>query len=92
MITSENKKEIVQKFGTIFGKDENDTGNAGVQVALLTERINDLKGHFDKHIHDYHSNRGLLKMIGRRKSLLKYIQRKSANQYKKLIGELGLRK
>ena len=92
MITTERKKEIIQKVGMSFGKGENDTGNAAVQVALLTDRINGLKGHFDQHIHDYHSNRGLLKMIGQRRSLLRYIQKKSVTRYKRLIGELGLRK
>ena len=92
MITTKSKKDIVHKFGSAFGKGESDTGSAAVQVALLTERINGLKGHFGRHIHDYHSNRGLLKMIGQRRSLLKYVQKKSTDSYKKLIGELGLRK
>ena len=92
MITVENKKEIVKNIGTKFGKGENDTGSTAVQVAILTARINDLKGHFGKHIHDYHSNRGLLKMIGRRRSLLKYLRTTNEETYKGLIKELGLRK
>ena len=92
MITVEQKREIVKEFGGLFGKGEQDTGNAAVQVALLTTRINGLKEHFGQHIHDFDSNRGLLKMIGRRKAFLKYIQRKNDNQYRELIGKLGLRK
>ena len=92
MVTVEKKREIIEKFGRIFGNGEKDSGRAEVQVAILTHRINDLKGHFDKHIHDYHANRGLLKMIGHRRSLLRYIQQKDHDKYKKLIGELGLRK
>ncbi|MBL6989452.1 MAG: 30S ribosomal protein S15 [Bacteriovoracaceae bacterium] len=88
MITKAETAEIVKKFG----KSENDSGSAAVQVAILTTRIKNLKGHFDEHIHDFHSNRGLLKMIGQRKSLLKYVARKSKDDYLKLIKELGLRK
>lgn len=87
MLTKEQTAEIVKKFG----KSENDSGSAEVQVALLTANINGLMPHFKKHIHDFHSNRGLLKMIGRRKALLKYIS-KDKEKYAKLIKELGLRK
>ena len=92
MMTTEKKREIIQKFGSAFGKGERDSGSAAVQIALLTHRINGLKEHFNTHIHDHHSNRGLLKMIGQRRSLLKYIQKKNSNKYKELINELGLRK
>jgi small subunit ribosomal protein S15 len=92
MLTTEQKKAIVTEYGTQFGKGANDSGNAAVQVALLTNNINALKGHFNKHIHDYHSNRGLLKMIGQRKALLKYVQKKNGAQYQELIKKLGLRK
>ena len=92
MITQERTAEIVKEFGAEFGKGEKDSGCAAVQVAILTTRINNLKGHFDKHIHDYHSNRGLLKMIGQRKSLLKYVAKKDEAKYKALIAKLGLRK
>ena len=92
MLTTEQKKNIVAEFGTEFGKGEKDSGNAAVQVALLTHNINGLKTHFEKHIHDYHSNRGLLKMIGQRKALLKYVQKKNGSQYQALIKKLGLRK
>lgn len=92
MLTKEKTKEIVTKFGSIFGSGANDTGCAAVQVALLTERINGLKDHFAANKHDYHSNRGLLKMIGQRKSLLRYVNKKSDENYQRLIKELGLRK
>lgn len=92
MITTGEKKGIVEKFGPLFGKGAGDWGCPEVQVALLTHRINGLKSHFDRHIHDYNSNRGLLKMVGRRRTLLRYIKRRNEDKYKKLIGELGLRK
>lgn len=92
MITKEEREKVVEKFGPMFGSGKNDTGSSEVQVALLTARINGLKEHFEKNIHDFHSNRGLLKMIGHRKSLLKYIKSRSEDKYKKLIKELGLRK
>lgn len=88
MLTKEEKKEIVAKYG----KDENDTGTPEVQVALLTARINYLTGHFKEHKHDHHSRRGLLKLVGSRRSLLGYIRRKDVNRYRSLIKELGLRK
>ncbi len=92
MLSKQQKVEITKKFGTKFGKGEEDTGSTAVQIAILTGRINGLKDHFGKHIHDYHSNRGLLKMIGRRRSLLKYYRGKSEDKYRELIKELGLRK
>ncbi|OUR97232.1 30S ribosomal protein S15 [Halobacteriovorax marinus] len=92
MLTIEQKKEIVAEYGKEFGKGEKDSGNAAVQVALLTHNINTLKTHFEKHIHDYHSNRGLLKMIGTRKSLLRYVLKKDSSKYGTLIKKLGLRK
>ncbi|MCK5883001.1 MAG: 30S ribosomal protein S15 [Bacteriovoracaceae bacterium] len=88
MITKEKTQELIKKFG----KSENDAGSAQVQVAILTTRINNLRTHFDKHIHDYHSNRGLLKMIGSRRRLLRYVAKQSQDNYKNLIKELGLRK
>lgn len=92
MITKAEKTDLVKKFGAQFGAGENDTGCAEVQVAILTTRINNLKDHFGKHIHDFHSNRGLLKLIGQRRRLLRYVQRKGQDNYKNLISELGLRK
>lgn len=92
MISVEKKAELTKTFGAKFGKGEKDTGCTAVQVAILTERINGLKGHFEANKHDYHSNRGLLKMIGKRRSLLKYMRNKSDEQYKAVIKDLGLRK
>lgn len=92
MLTTQQKAEIVKNIGSKFGKGEKDTGSAPVQVAILTQRIDGLKEHFSKNIHDYHSNRGLMKMIGRRRSLLKYIKDNDESVYKSLIKELGLRK
>lgn len=92
MITSQEKAEIIAEFGKEFGKGDTDSGCSAVQVAILTKRINNLKPHFQKHIHDFHSNRGLMKLIGRRRSLLRYVQRKNADQYGALIKKLGLRK
>ncbi len=88
MITKEEKLEMVKKFG----KNEKDTGSAAVQVAFLTKRINDLRPHFETHDHDYHSNRGLLQMIGKRKAHLKYLSETNPEQYAKVLKELDLRK
>ena len=88
MITAEQKKEIIAKYGN----GEGDTGSADVQVALLTARINDLNEHFKAHPHDHHSRRGLLKMVGQRRNMLAYIKSKDINRYRKLIESLGLRK
>jgi len=80
-------KEVAKKFG----KNEKDTGSTEVQVALLTQRIEGLKSHFEAHKKDYHSNRGLMQMIGKRRSLLRYLSKDNV-RYTKLITELGLRK
>lgn len=88
MISKNEISEIRKKFG----KDEKDSGSAEVQVAILTTRINNLMPHFDKNKHDYHSKRGLLKMIGKRRSLLKYVARTKPEGYGDLIKALGLRK
>lgn len=82
------KKVVIGKFARRPG----DTGSPEVQIALLTSRINALAPHFEQHKKDFHSKRGLLKMIGRRKSLLKYLAKKDDHRYKELIKELGLRK
>jgi small subunit ribosomal protein S15 len=92
MITTEAKAELVKNFGAKFGANDKDSGCTAVQVAILTARINDLKGHFAANKHDHHSNTGLLKMIGRRRSLLRYFRTHNEDKYKTLIGELGLRK
>ena len=87
-LTKERKTEIIKKYQL----DENDTGSVEVQVALLTERINDLNEHLKVHKHDYHSNRGLLKMVGQRKSLLSYLAKTDVQRYRDLVRKLGLRK
>lgn len=71
---------------------ENDTGSTEVQVALLTERITELTGHMADNKHDYHSQRGLLKLVGQRRRLLAYLNREDVQRYRKLIATLGLRK
>lgn len=92
MITTEKKAEIVKSFGAKYGSGEKDAGCTAVQVAIMTERINGLKDHFLANKHDYHSNRGLLKLIGKRRSLLKYLKTKNEENYKGVIKDLGLRK
>jgi small subunit ribosomal protein S15 len=87
-LTQERKAELVTQFGT----DGKDTGNTRVQVALLTERINDLTGHLRIHSKDHHSRRGLLMLVGRRRRLLNYLQRNDLQGYRELIRELGLRR
>lgn len=88
MINKEQKQGVIQTYR----RTDNDTGSAEVQVALLTQRINDLTEHFKTHTHDHHSRIGLLKLVGKRKNLLSYLRNKDANRYIKLIKELGLRK
>ncbi len=87
-MTVEQKREIV----TRFGKDENDTGATEVQIALLTRRINHLTEHLRSHKHDHHSRRGLLMLVGQRRRLLNYFQRKDLEGYRGLIRDLGLRR
>ena len=87
-LTKEKKTSIIKEYRI----DENDTGSSEVQVALLTERINDLNEHLKVHKHDYHSNRGLLKMVGQRKSLLDYLKKTDVQRYRALVSKLGLRK
>ncbi len=82
------KKEIIEKFKT----HDTDTGSCEVQIALLTDRIRYLTEHFKQHAKDHHSRRGLLKLVGQRRSLLKYLQRKDVTKYRALIKELGIRK
>jgi len=87
-LTQEQKTEIVGKFG----RDGKDTGSTQVQIALLTQRISELTEHMKVHKHDHHSRRGLLKMVGRRRRLLTYMQRHDLEGYRALIKELGLRR
>jgi small subunit ribosomal protein S15 len=87
-LTKEQKSEISQRYG----RGENDTGSADVQVAVLTASINQLTEHLKVHKKDHHSRRGLLMQVGQRRRLLSYIQRKDVERYRKLIAELGLRR
>ena len=91
-ISKKEKTEIIETFGTKYGTGTQDTGSSAVQIALLTKRINNLKPHFSQHTHDYHSNQGLMKLIGRRKAFLQHIQRTDHKQYQAVIKDLGLRK
>jgi len=86
-LTKEKKREIIAKYG----KDENDTGSTEVQVALLTERINELTEHLRTHKKDHHSRRGLLMLVGQRRRLLRYLESRDLDRYRSLIAELGIR-
>jgi small subunit ribosomal protein S15 len=88
MIAVEKKKVVIESNRT----HETDTGSPEVQIAILTERINELTGHLKTHKKDFSSRRGLLKMVGKRNSLLKYLTRVDRARYQKLIQRLGLRK
>ena len=88
MLSKSEKAEIVKKFG---GSDK-DSGKPEVQIAIMTARINQLTGHFGDHKHDHHSKRGLMKLIGRRRRLLRYVNNQSPERYQAVIKELGLRK
>lgn len=86
-LTSQTKTDIMTKFARI----PNDTGSTEVQVALLSAQITDLTGHFQTHKKDFHSRRGLLKMVSKRRKLLTYLKRTDLQRYTKLIESLGLR-
>ena len=88
MLTKEKKQKVVAEFRT----SEKDTGSAEVQIAILTTRINELTDHFKSHPKDHASRRGLLKMVGNRSALLKYVGKKDIKRYKAIINRLGLRK
>ncbi len=88
MISNEKKQQIITKYAT----HEGDTGSPEVQIALLTARIEELNTHLATHKKDFHSRRGLLKMVGQRRNLLAYLKEKDLNRYKALIESLGLRK
>jgi small subunit ribosomal protein S15 len=88
LAVAENKEEVIQEHRT----HEGDTGSPEVQVAVLTRRIAHLTDHLREHKHDYHSRRGLLKMVGKRRRLLKYVQKKDVERYRSLIAKLGLRR
>jgi len=87
-VTKDLKHDIIEHHQI----HEHDTGSPEVQIALLTERINQLTEHFKVHKKDHHSRRGLLKMVGKRRRLLEYLKSKNVERYQKLISELGLRK
>ena len=87
-LTKEEKVEHVQKFG----KHETDTGSPEVQIAMLTQRINELTEHLRTHRKDHHSRRGLLMLVGKRRRFLNYLQRNNLERYRELIKELGLRR
>ena len=88
MTSKERKEEIIAEFG----RTPNDTGSPEVQVALLTERINELIEHLKINKRDHHSRRGLLKMVGQSRGLLEYLKKKDVERYRELISRLGLRK
>jgi small subunit ribosomal protein S15 len=87
-ITQERKNEIIAEYKT----HDNDTGSAEVQIAVLTESINNLNEHLRTHKKDHHSRRGLLKMVGKRRNLLTYLRNKDVQRYRELINRLGLRR
>jgi len=87
-ITPERKAEVIKSYGTKSG----DTGSPEVQVAVITERINNLTEHFKSHVKDNHSRRGLLKLVSQRRQLLDYLNRTDAKRYKSLIERLGIRR
>jgi small subunit ribosomal protein S15 len=85
-------KERIAEIAKDFGRSAGDTGSVEVQVALLTEQINVLTEHMKQNKKDYSSNRGLLKMVGRRKKMLEYLKRTDVNRYREVVQKLGLRK
>tara|TARA_B100001113_G_scaffold103058_1_gene83460 strand:+ start:8377 stop:8646 length:270 start_codon:yes stop_codon:yes gene_type:complete len=87
-LNNDSKAEIIKKYK----QSDNDCGSSSVQIALLTENINKLSNHFSENKKDNHSRQGLLKMIMKRRSLMKYLKRTDIDSYEKLIKELGLRK
>jgi small subunit ribosomal protein S15 len=88
MMRKEEKQEVILQNAI----HEGDTGSPEVQIAILTKRINDLQEHFKEHKKDHHSRRGLLRMVGRRRNLLNYLQKKDIVRYRALIAKLGIRK
>lgn len=87
-ITAERKQELIKQFGA----KDSDTGSPEVQVAILTERIKNLTDHLNQHKKDFHTRRGLISMVGQRRSLLDYLKRKEVSRYDNIIKELGLRR
>ncbi len=87
-VTKEQKLNLVKNYG----ESDQDTGKSEVQIAILTTRINDLTKHFQTHKKDFHSRRGLLKMVGKRRRLLDYLKDKDIERYRSVIKELGIRR
>ena len=87
-LTKEKKEKLIKEFA----KSENDTGSAEVQIAILTEEINELTEHLKVHIHDFHSRRGLLRKVGQRRNMLQYLAKKDIQSYREVVKKLGLRK
>jgi small subunit ribosomal protein S15 len=87
-LTKDKKNELIGKYG----RGDQDTGSAEVQVALLTARINELTGHLKEHSKDHHSRRGLLMLVGKRRRMLRYLERTDLERYRALVAELGLRR
>jgi small subunit ribosomal protein S15 len=87
VLTTEEKQGIISKFGG----DANDSGSSAVQIALLTRRIQQLSAHMGVNKHDKHSEMGLLRLVGRRRRLMRYLHRRDPEQYRSVIAELGLR-
>ncbi|NLY89098.1 MAG: 30S ribosomal protein S15 [Firmicutes bacterium] len=87
-LSQESKQQLIEKYRI----NENDTGSPEVQIAILTERINHLTEHLKVHKKDFHSRRGLLKMVGQRRGLLNYLQKKDIQRYRAIVESLGLRK
>ena len=87
-LTKESKAELVKKYA----RGTNDTGSAEVQIAILTEEIKNLTEHLKEHKHDFHSRRGLLKKVGKRRSLLNYLVKTDVTRYREIVKSLGLRK
>lgn len=88
MLTKQEKQAIMKEYAT----KEGDTGSPEVQIAVLTEEINVLTNHLKENIHDFHSKRGLLMKVGKRRNLLNYLKKTDINRYRELIKSLGLRK
>ena len=87
-LSKEEKAKIVKDFG----KDKTDTGSMEVQIAILTKEINDLTEHLKEHKHDFHSKRGLLMKVGKRKNKLNYLMKTDVTRYRNVVNKLGLRK
>jgi small subunit ribosomal protein S15 len=87
-LEKDKKQDIINKYKL----HEHDSGSPEVQIAIISERLNTLSSHFQMHKKDHHSRRGLLKLVGQRRSLLDYLKRRQKERYEKIIGQLGIRK